>query len=138
MEVAGSRSEPSRTNVLPVVIGQSPHATKNRNRNVYLFCKGLKDYIGSMSLLFSLKFYDVGEFVPREIIGKKHVAGAITDEQFDDLDVYIPFTKDGKLITPIPASENHTISWSYTHYDCTVSGSTGWPEVLGWIMEFCA
>lgn len=92
---------------------QRPHATRNRNGDVHLFGKGLKEYIGSASLLDNLRFDDVGELVPKGIIEKKTIAEVITDEQFDDLDVYIPYTKDGKLIIPVSVSEKHARSWSY-------------------------
>ena len=123
-------SEFSRTNILLEVISQRPHATKNRNGDVYLFGKDLKDYIGSASLLSKLKFERKGELVPKNMIERKYITEVITDEEFDDLEVYIAYTKDGKLIMPIPASEKHARSWRYRYYDCTVSGSTAAPEIF--------
>ncbi len=123
-------SEFSRTNILLEVISQRPHATKNRNGDVYLFGKDLKDYIGSASLLSKLKFERNGELVPKNMIERKYITEVITDEEFDDLDVYIAYTSDGKLIMPIPASEKHARSWRYRYYDCTVSGSTAAPEIF--------
>jgi hypothetical protein len=123
-------SEFSRTNIVLEVISQRPHATKNRNGDVYLFGKGLKNYIGSASLLSKLKFERKGELVPKDMIVEKYISEVITDEEFDDLEVYIAYTKDGKLIMPTPASEKHARSWRYRYYDCTVSGSTAWPQIF--------
>lgn len=103
-------SETKSTNILLLVTSQRLHVTKNRNGDVYLFGKGLKEYIGSASLLANLKFDGVGELVPKEIRDEKSIAEVLTDEQFDDLDVYLPYTKDGKLIIPVPESEKHARS----------------------------
>ena len=86
---------------------------KNRNGDIYLFGKGMKEYIGSGSLLSNLKFTVIGDVVPEEIREKKYIAEVISDEQFDDLDAYIPYSKDGKLMIPIPLSEKHAHSWSF-------------------------
>lgn len=123
-------SEKKCTNTLLEVTSQNSHATKNMNGDIYLFGIGMKEYIGSRSLLSNLKFTVVGDMVPKEITEEKSITEVISDEQFDDLVTYIPYTKDGKLIIPIPASEKHARSWRYRHYDCTVSGSTAWPEVF--------
>jgi len=121
--------EVSLTNNLLQVISERSHVTKNRNGDVYLFDKGVKNYIGSSSLLPNLKFKGNGEPIPKNMIERKYIPEIIPDEQFDNLDVYIPYTKDGKLIIPIPTSEKHARIWSYRYYDCTVSGSTVGPEV---------
>ena len=123
-------SEKGCTNTLLEVTSQRSHATKNRNGDIYLFGKGMKEYIGSSSLLSNLKFTVIGDVVPEEIREKKYIAEIISDEQFDDLDAYIPYSKDGKLMIPIPLSEKHARSWKYRYFDCTVSGSTVWPAVL--------
>ena len=120
----------SRTNILLEVISQRSHATKNRNGDVYLFGEGVKDYIGSASLLSKVKFEGRGELVPKNMIEEKYISEIITDEEFDDLEVYIAHTKDEKLIMPIPASEKHARSWRYRYYDCTVSGSTAAPGIF--------
>ena len=123
-------SENGCTNTLLEVIGQRSHATKNRNGDIYLFGKGMKEYIGSSSFLSNLKFTVAGDMVPKEMREKKYIAEVISGEQFDDLDAYIPYSKDGKLMIPIPMSEKHARSWRFRYFDCTVSGSTVWPEVL--------
>ena len=55
--------------------------------------------------------------VPKEIIEKKFTVKVISDEQFDDMYVYFPYTKDEKLIIPIPASEKHARYFRYRHFD---------------------
>ena len=123
-------SEKECTNTLLQVIGQRSHVTKNRNGDIYLFGKEMKEYVGSSSLLSNLKFTVAGDMVPKEIRERKYIAEVISDEQFDDLDAYIPYSADGKLMIPVPLSEKHASSWGYRYFDCTVSGSTVWPEVL--------
>ncbi len=123
-------SEKGCTNTLLEVTSQRSHATKNKNGDIYLFGKGMKEYIGSSSLLSSLKFTVIGDVVPEEIRKKKYIAEVISDEQFDDLDAYIPYSADGKLMIPVPLSEKHASSWEYRYFDCTVSGSTVWPAVI--------
>ena len=123
-------SEKVCTNTLLEVTSQRSHVTKNRNGDIYLFGKGMKEYVGSSSLLSNLKFTVIGDLVPKEIREKKYIAEVISDEQFDDLDAYIPYSKGGKLIIPIPMSEKRARTWGYRYFDCTVSGSTVWPEIL--------
>ncbi len=123
-------SEKGCINTLLEVIGQRSHVTKNRNGDIYLFGKGMKKYIGSSNLLSNLEFTVVGEMVLKEMRESKYIAEVISDEQFDDLYAYIPYTKDGKLIIPIPLSEKHSRSWGYRYFDCTVSGSTACPQIL--------
>ncbi len=62
----------------------------------------MKEYIGSANLLTNLKFTAVGNLVPKEMMEKKTILEVVSDKQFNDLDVYIPHSKDEKLITPIP------------------------------------
>lgn len=123
-------SELMNTNTMLKITSQRSNTTKNRNGDVYLFENGLKEYIGSANLLGSLKFNETGSSIPKEMIEEKTILEIVPDEQYDDLHVYIPYSKKGKLIIPVPVSEKRARSWNYRYYDCTVSGSTVWPDVL--------
>ncbi len=123
-------NQTKNANILLEVTSNRSHGTKNRNGDIYLFGNGLKEYIGSSDLLANLKFPKAGTSIPKEKIELKAIMDIISYEQFDDLDVYIPYVKDGKLIVPKPLSERHSNAYNFRYNDCTVSGSTVWPEII--------
>lgn len=118
------------SNTILLVTSSIQKLTKNRNGDIYKFERGKKVYIGSASLLNKIKFNLIGSSVPHELIETEIIANIIPEAQFDDLDVYIPYLRNGKLLIPTPLSEKHSLSWGYRYYDCTISGSTVWPQIL--------
>lgn len=95
-----------------------------------MFKKGLKEYIGSAALMPSLRFYIVGESVPKESTRMKNIEDVLGTQQIDDLCAYIPYTACGKLEIPIPVSWIRADSLGYKYYNCRVSGPPVIPDVF--------
>jgi hypothetical protein len=118
------------TNVLLEKTCSRPNATRNRTGDLYLFEDGLEEYIGSLDLLSNLKFYIVGESVPKETTHMKIIEDVLSSEQIDDLYDYIPYIAHGKLVVPIPVSQSRADSLGYKHYNWMTTDRPVLPDVF--------
>ena len=114
------------TNCLLLVYGNK---AKSRNGDVYLITKSGRKYVDSAKILGNMVFDGTGMHLQNKDYTMKFVSEILLEEKYDDIESYLPFLKNDRIIIPRPYGEEKAEIFNFRFNDCTITTSSVFPEI---------